>query len=113
MRKPPLHFSNFSSHRGTTHTFGAGPGPGALAGKAGAAPVAKAPRRSMTALDISSTPFVWDSRLRSTRAGREIRFNHQHVVSSQRRTLRVLPPPSGYASLLRLNLVARRPLSRQ
>ncbi|PYK08869.1 MAG: hypothetical protein DME65_13300 [Verrucomicrobia bacterium] len=57
MRRPPLHFSNFSSHRGTTHTFCAGAVVGALDGKAGAAPVAKAPRRSMTALDISSTPF--------------------------------------------------------
>ena len=44
-RKPPLHFSNFSSHRGTTHTFAAGADGGGRGGKGrGAAPVAKAPR---------------------------------------------------------------------
>jgi hypothetical protein len=56
-----LHFSNVNSHRGTTHTFGVGATAGPVAGKAGAVPVAKAPRRSITALDISSTPLVRES----------------------------------------------------
>src|SRR5262245_35607555 len=56
MRNPPLHFSNFSSQRGTTHTFGVAAKAGPWAGKAGAAPVEKAPRdRSVkTALAIAA-----------------------------------------------------------
>src|SRR6478672_1492406 len=57
MRNPPLHFSNFSSQRGTTQTFAVAAAAGLNVGNApGALPVAKEPRdRSVkTALDIAA-----------------------------------------------------------
>src|SRR5438874_9150987 len=114
MRKPPLHFSNFNSHRGTTQTL-VGAVVGALAGKAGAAPVAKAPRRSMTALDISSTPLVKGPPRQSTRPVGSTRILTNHTLfrvqaaSGPKRT----PPWQGSGSLLRIKVVAGGLLARQ
>src|SRR4051812_44475190 len=93
MRKPPLHFSNFNSHRGTTHTL-AGAAVGALAGKTGGGPGGKAHRAFMRGLAISSTPLGKGPPRTSTRPGRRPPFltNRTQLVSTQRRAL--LQPPS-------------------
>jgi hypothetical protein len=53
---PPVHFSNFNSHRGNTHQFVAGVGAVAV-GCQFADPADIIPVRSIIIVDITTTPF--------------------------------------------------------